>query len=133
MPYIWITVPDPNAAPPIGDVDAGGTLINARGGWSRPPGTVAAVSVVGIVVDDADTVPARPMAGVQPAIVPPLQALGNAGTWSFPPGTFGVQDGEYYKLAVWLDVEDSGCYFLAAPVVFLARNVARAPARAAPA
>ena len=132
MPNIWISSPDPNGSPPIGDVDAGGTLINANGGWSRPPGTVAAVSVVGIVVDDVDPVPARPMAGVQPANVLP-NALGNAGTWNFLSGVFGVQDGEYYKLAVWLDVEDSGCYYLATPVVFLARNLVRAPAPAAPA
>lgn len=125
MPQIWISSPSPTGTPPIGQVDMGGTLLNAAGGWSRPPGTTAAVKVVGMVLADFETPPARPPMGIALADVP--NAAGNGGTWSFPGGLFGAAAGNHFKLAIWLDVEDCGCYFLASPVVFLAQEVAPAP------
>lgn len=131
MPNIWISSPNPTHAPPLGNVDMGGMLMNAAGGWSRPTGTSAAANVYAMIMDDAATPPARPPAALPPADVP--NAAGKGGTWSYPTGIPGAPAGDHYKLAVWLDVEDCGCYFLALPVVFLAQEVyVPPPAQPAP-
>jgi hypothetical protein len=85
-------------------------LTNATGTWSRPGGgTSGAVAKVwGIVIDDADTAPARP-----PLIATPATNVSNptgaSGSWSFA-GLMGAAVNDFKKLVVWLDIETEACY-----------------------
>lgn len=114
-----ITRPTP-ANPGI--VDAGGVLLNARGSWTRPANTNAGIRVVGIVFPNGQPIPVRPPQ-CQHSVLPTanIQYLSaNHGTWSCDQWNCGPS-GAYYKLVVWLDVEDCLSYFRATPQTFLAQ------------
>lgn len=92
---------------------AAGALTNANGYWARP--AAGPIAVYGKIFNHADTVPPRP-----PGTPSPLPSAdltydtGNTGgTWSFASLTGAFMPNTWYKLAVWLDASNCGCYFMA--------------------
>lgn len=97
-----------------GYVDMQGVLLVSNGTWTRPTGTTSNARVVGKIIDNTATPPARPPMDTVPATVTNAGAAN--GSWVFEGGLPGAPAGNTYKLVVWLDVEDSACFYVAVKV-----------------